>query len=124
MAKNPWISGAQKIDRLMRKDEIELYESRPLQDALGEISDNPVLIGAYKANVTTTAEEIGEEVQGTVRTHNYEITLSPEVKLPMESKLFVKLVKVRQGEQGALVEVTNLVGGLLGWTLTAADEKC
>lgn len=124
MAKDPWISGSQKIQKLMRKDDIELYKSRPLKDAIGEISDNPVFIGAYKANVTTPPEEIGEEVQGTVRTHNYQITLAPDVRLPMESKLFVKLVKVRQGETGALVEVTNLVGGLLGWTLTAADEKC
>lgn len=123
MAKNPWVSGSQAISRLMRKDTIRLYKSIPEQDDIGERADNPVLIGEYAANVTTPPEAIGEDIQGATRTHYYEITLDPSVELPLDSKLFVELVSVRQGQPGAMVEVTDIQGGMLGYTLSAADEQ-
>lgn len=122
-AGNAWAYGAKQIERLMRKDTIELLESVPVRNAIGEVSDSLVSLGTYKANVTTPQESIGEESQGNVRTHLYQITLAPEVFIPMESKIFVRLVETRQGVPGATAEVTSLVGGLLGWTLDAADEK-
>lgn len=123
MAINSWQVGARQISNLMRYDTIRLYKSVPTQDEVGEWADSLVLLGEYKANVTTPAESIDEDVSGTLRTHNYEITLDVDVPLPRDAKLFVELVSVRQGDVGAIVEVTTINSGLLGQTLSAADER-
>ena len=123
MAKNPWTSGAQAISKLMRKDTVEVYKSVPVQNSIGEMSDELVFLTKANANVTPVPEAIGEEEQGTVRTHTYEITLDPDIELPLDSKVFIKLISVRQGMPGTLLEVSDLQSGLLGQTLTAADEK-
>lgn len=123
MAKNPWTSGAQAISKLMRKDTVEIYKSVPTQNAIGEMSDELIFLTEANANVTPVPEAIGEEEQGTVRTHTYEITLDPDIELPLDSKVFIKLISVRQGMSGTLLEVSDLQSGLLGQTLTAADEK-
>lgn len=123
-AGNAWAYGAAKIAQLMHKDLIELYICVPVANAIGEISDsNLLLVGEYPANVTTPPETIGEEFQGNVRTHYYQIALAPDVQIPQNEKLYVKLIKVRQGEPGVIAEVSGLQGGLLGWTINAADEK-
>lgn len=117
---------AEMIARLMHKDIIDVYESRPTPDDIGEVGDgNFRFIGTFNANVTTPGETVDEEEQGNTRTHYYEIAISPDdaAKLPMNSKIFIQLVQVRQGEQGALVEMTGMQGGLLGATISAADEK-
>lgn len=123
MAINSWQVGARQISNLMRYDTIRLYKSVPTQDEVGEWADSLVLLGEYKANVTTPAESIDEDVSGTLRTHNYEITLDVDVPLPRDAKLFVELVSVRQGDVGAIVEVNTINSGLLGQTLSAADER-
>lgn len=123
MAINSWQVGARQISNLMRYDTIRLYKSVPTQDEVGEWADSLVLLGEYKANVTTPAESIDEDVSGTLRTHNYEITLDVDVPLPRDAKLFVELVSVRQGDAGAIVEVNTINSGLLGKTLSAADER-
>lgn len=123
MAINSWQVGARQISNLMRYDTIRLYKSVPTQDEVGEWADSLVLLGEYKANVTTPAESIDEDVSGTLRTHNYEITLDVDVPLPRGAKLFVELVSVRQGDVGAIVEVNTINSGLLGQTLSAADER-
>lgn len=123
MAINSWQVGAKQISNLMRYDTIRLYKSVPKQDEVGEWADDLVLLGEYKANVTTPAETIDEDVSGTLRTHNYEITLDVDVPLPRDAKLFVELVSVRQGDVGAIVEVNTINSGLLGQTLSAADER-
>lgn len=123
MAINSWQVGARQISNLMRYDTIRLYKSVPTQDEVGEWADSLVLLGEYKANVTTPAESIDEDVSGTLRTHDYEITLDVDVPLPRDAKLFVELVSVRQGDVGAIVEVNTINSGLLGQTLSAADER-
>ena len=123
MAINSWQVGARQISNLMRYDTIRLYKSVPTQDEVGEWADSLVLLGEYKANVTTPAESIDEDVSGTLRTHNYEITLDVDVPLPRDAKLFVELERVRQGDVGAIVEVNTINSGLLGQTLSAADER-
>ena len=123
MAINSWQVGARQISNLMRYDTIRLYKSVPTQDEVGEWADSLVLLGEYKANVTTPTESIDEDVSGTLRTHNYEITLDVDVPLPRDAKLFVELVSVRQGDVGAIVEVNTINSGLLGQTLSAADER-
>lgn len=123
MAINSWQVGARQISNLMRYDTIRLYKSVPTQDGVGEWADSLVFLGEYKANVTTPAESIDEDVSGTLRTHNYEITLDVDVPLPRDAKLFVELVSVRQGDVGAIVEVNTINSGLLGQTLSAADER-
>lgn len=123
MAINSWQVGARQISNLMRYDTIRLYKSVPTQDEVGEWADSLVFLGEYKANVTTPAESIDEDVSGTLRTHNYEITLDVDVPLPRDAKLFVELVSVRQGDAGAIVEVNTINSGLLGQTLSAADER-
>ncbi len=123
MAINSWQVGARQISNLMRYDTIRLYKSVPTQDEVGEWADSLVFLGEYKANVTTPAESIDEDVSGTLRTHNYEITLDVDVPLPRDAKLFVELVSVRQGDVGAIVEVNTINSGLLGQTLSAADER-
>lgn len=123
MAINSWQVGARQISNLMRYDTIRLYKSVPTQDEVGEWADSLVLLGEYKANVTTPAESIDEDISGTLRTHNYEITLDVDVPLPRDAKLFVELVSVRQGDVGAIVEVNTINSGLLGQTLSAADER-
>lgn len=123
MAINSWQVGARQISNLMRYDTIRLYKSVPTQDEVGEWADSLVFLGEYKANVTTPAESIDEDVSGTLRTHDYEITLDVDVPLPRDAKLFVELVSVRQGDVGAIVEVNTINSGLLGQTLSAADER-
>ena len=123
MAINSWQVGARQISNLMRYDTIRLYKSVPTQDEVGEWADSLVFLGEYKANVTTPAESVDEDVSGTLRTHNYEITLDVDVPLPRDAKLFVELVSVRQGDVGAIVEVNTINSGLLGQTLSAADER-
>lgn len=123
MAINSWQVGAKQISNLMRYDTIRLYKSVPKQDEVGEWADDLVLLGEYKANVTTPAETIDEDVPGTLRTHNYEITLDVDVSLPRDAKIFAELVEVRQGDAGAIVEVNTINSGLLGQTLSAADER-
>ena len=123
MAINSWQVGARQISNLMRYDTIRLYKSVPTQDEVGEWADSLVFLGEYKANVTTPAESIDEDVSGTLRTHNYEITLDVDVPLPRDAKLFVELVSVRHGDVGAIVEVNTINSGLLGQTLSAADER-
>lgn len=123
MAINSWQVGARQISNLMRYDTIRLYKSVPTQDEVGEWADSLVFLGEYRANVTTPAESIDEDVSGTLRTHNYEITLDVDVPLPRDAKLFVELVSVRQGDVGAIVEVNTINSGLLGQTLSAADER-
>lgn len=124
MARTAWNVGAKKISQLMRKDLVEVYYSDGRQTSVGEVVDYPVLIGTYRANVTTPAEQIGEEEQGNVRTHNYTITLDVDVPLPIDKKLFIKIVRSRQGTPGVMLEVSDLQGGLLGQTINAHDEKC
>lgn len=123
MPKDAWSTGARKISYLMRKDLVEIFISDPIQTAVGEVVDEPVSIGQYKANVTTPPETIDEEEQGNVRTHNYQITLDPDVALPPDKKIFIKIIKSRQGIPGVMLEVSDLQGGLLGQTLNAQDEK-
>lgn len=123
MAINSWQVGAKQISSLMRHDIVRVYKSEPEPDEVGEWADSLVLLGEYRANVTTPQETIDEDVSGTLRTHNYEITLDADVPLPRDKKIFVELVQVRQGDQGAIVEVNSINGGLLGQTLSAADER-
>lgn len=123
MAINSWQVGAKQISSLMRADLVRIYKSEPQPDEAGEWADSLVLLGEYKANVTTPQETIDEDVSGTLRTHNYEITLDPNVPLPRDKKIFVELVRVRQGDVGVIVEVNSINGGLLGQTLSAADER-
>lgn len=123
MAINSWQVGAKQISSLMRHDIVRVYKSEPEQDEVGEWADSLVLLGEYKANVTTPQETIDEDVSGTLRTHNYEITLDADVYLPRDKKIFVELVQVRQGDVGAIVEVNTINSGLLGQTLSAADER-
>ena len=123
MATNAWAVGASQISKAMRYDTVRIYVSEPEPDEVGEWADNPVLIGEFKANVTTPQESIDEDISGTLRTHHYEITLDPDVALPRDKKIFVELVSVRQGDVGAIAEVSSINSGLLGQTLSAADER-
>ena len=123
MATNVWAVGARQISKAMRYDTVRIYRSEPTVDEVGEWADNPVLIGEFKANVTTPQESLDEDIPGTLRTHNYEITLDPDIELPRDKKIFVELVEVRQGDVGAMVEVNSINSGLLGQTLSAADER-
>lgn len=123
MAESYWAVGARAISQTMRRDIVEIFKSVAVPNSIGEWSDDLTSIGQYNANVTTPTESIDEDVAGTLRTHLYQITLGPEVQLPRDAKIFVKLIKTRQGDTGALLEVTDLSGGLLGQTLSAADER-
>lgn len=123
MPRTSWIRFSKKLSQTMRKDVIRLYKSVPMKNSIGELEDSPaLLVGEYPANVTTPSEPFTEETQGTTRPHNYLITLDPEVPVPMEYRLLVELVQVRQGVEGAIVEISAVEGGLLGWTLTGSDE--
>lgn len=120
---NVWAVGAKQISKAMRLDKVELFVSIPTKNAIGEEEDSLVSMGVFKANITTPQESIDEVVSGTVRTHNYQITLDVDVQLPRENKIFVKILETRQGDVGAVLEVSSLQGGLLGQTLNAADEQ-
>lgn len=122
MVKNPWAKMSKKLNNMMRKDTVEIYVSEPLKNSAGEEYDNPVLLKTCKANVTTPPEDLTETESGTIRPHYYTITLAPEDTIPPNKKIFIKLVDVRQGIPGTMVEVTDFEGGLLGQTLSAVDE--
>lgn len=123
MAINAWTSGGKQISSIMRQDTVEVYVSEPEQDEVGEWADSLFLLGTYKANVTTPQETIDEDISGTLRSHNYEVTLDSDVALPRDKKLFIKLINVRQGDVGAIIEVNAIQKGLLGYTLSATDER-
>lgn len=127
MAKTiPFRKSADMLARLMHKDTVDIYESRPTPDDIGEVGDgNFRFIGRFSANVTTPGETVDEETQGNTRTHYYDIAISPQdaEKLPLNSKIFIHLIDVRQGEQDAVVEMIGIQGGLLGSIISAADEK-
>lgn len=118
-----WATAARKISEAMRKDTVEIYVSNPVSNKIGEESDKLDYLLTCKANVTTPPEYIDEEEQGTVRPHFYEVSIDADVALPDDKKIFIKLISSRQGKQGAILEVSQISGGLLGQTLSAADEK-
>lgn len=118
-----WDIAARKISEAMRKDTVNIYVSDPIQNDLAEEMDSLKYLCTCKANVTTPPEYIDEEEQGTVRTHYYDVSIDADVSLPQDKKIFIELVESRQGIQGAILEVSQISGGLLGQTLSAADEK-
>lgn len=124
MVKTPWEKSAKKISRVMRKDLVEIFVSDPIKDEVGEELDSiGTSLGIFRANITTPQEGILEEERGTIRPHYYQITLDVDVALPQDKKLFIKIVKTRQGVVDSILEVKSLVGGLLGQTIDAEEES-
>lgn len=118
-----WQKSAARLSQAMRLDTVEVYYSEPTIDDIGDTTDTLHLLGTYSANVTTPQEPLTGEFRGITRPHEHIISLDYDVELPVDKKLFIKVIRARQGIIGVPLEVKTLSGGLLGQTIMASDEK-